>query len=122
MAASVESGWFAGHRRWEDWCSAGLGVLAVLSPVFAGVDPSLAVAFSAGITGIIITMVAMMEMLELSRWEELIELVCGAWLVASPFALDYGGALRTWHVVLGAGVIALALLELWQDRDRRLAS
>ena len=41
-------------------------------------------------------------------------------MMASPFVLDYAGMLRTWHIVLGAAVAVLAVLELWQDRNRNL--
>ncbi|MGO4838094.1 SPW repeat protein [Rhizobiaceae sp. 2RAB30] len=47
-------------------------------------------------------------------------LICGAWMVIQPFVLRYGGTLRTWHIVLGAVVALLALLEIWQDRNRAL--
>jgi hypothetical protein len=38
--------------------------------------------------------------------------------MASPFTFAYGGTLRTWHLVLGAVVALLALLELFQDWNR----
>ena len=41
----------------------------------------------------------------------------GAWLIASPFIFAYAGALSLWHYALGAAVILLAVLELWQDRN-----
>ena len=39
--------------------------------------------------------------------------------MVAPFALNYGGMLRNWHIVLGACVALLAVLEIWQDRDRQ---
>ena len=86
----------------------------------APADAGTAVVISTGLAGILITMIALLETLSLQRWEEFLELICGAWVVAAPFALGYGGVLRTCHVVLGAAVIVLALVELWQDRHRRL--
>jgi RimJ/RimL family protein N-acetyltransferase len=47
-------------------------------------------------------------------------LIGGVWIMASPFVLNYAGQLRTWHIVLGAAVALLAVLEIWQDRDRDL--
>lgn len=122
MNTSAKKAWFTEHRRWEDACSAGLGVLIVLSPALvssANMGP--AVLISTGLAGVLITMVALLEIMSLERWEEVLELVCGAWVVAAPFALGYDGVLRICHVVLGAAVIVLALVELWQDRHRRLA-
>ena len=69
----------------------------------------------------LITMIALLEVMSLQRWEEVLELVCGAWVVAAPYVLGYGGVLRISHFVLGAAVVVLALLELWQDRNRQLA-
>jgi hypothetical protein len=40
----------------------------------------------------------------------------------APYVLEYGAPLRMWHVGLGAAVAILALLELWQDNDKSLAS
>ena len=68
-----------------------------------------------------ITMLALLEIMSLQRWEEVLELACGLWVTASPILLGYGGSLRLCHFLLGGLVCALALLELWQDRNRRLA-
>lgn len=122
MSTSVKQSWFTEHRGWEDFCSAGLGVLIVLSPGLLGANVGTAIVISAGLTGVLITMIALLEIMSLRRWEELLELVCGLWVVASPIVLSYGGALRLSHFVLGAAVVVLALLELWQDRNRRLES
>ena len=121
MNTSIGKDWFTKHRSWEDFCSAGLGVLIVLSPSLFGTDVGGAIAISAGLTGVLITMIALLEVMSLQRWEELLELVCGLWVAASPLVFGYGSALRISHFALGAGVVLLALLELWQDRNRRLA-
>ena len=56
----------------------------------------------------------------LQRWEEVAEIVAGLWLIASPYVFGYSGdgTLRFWHVSLGALVVLLAALQLWQDWDR----
>jgi len=59
-------------------------------------------------------------MVSLRRWEETIETLCGVWLIASPFVFGYSGTLRSWHIALGVLVVLLAVLELWQDWDRKL--
>ena len=113
MNISARKGWFDRHRGWEDYCSAMLGVLIVLSPSLAGTDVGTAVSISAGLTGVLIAMIALLEIMALERWEEVLELVCGAWIVVSPVVLNYGGVLRFSHFVLGGLVVGLALLELW---------
>lgn len=121
MTTSVKHGWFTEHRGWEDFCSAGLGVLIVLSPLLAPGEVTTAVIVSAGLVGVLITMLALLEIMQLQRWEEVLELLCGLWVAISPLVFGYGGTLRLAHILLGAGVAILALLELWQDRKRRLA-
>jgi hypothetical protein len=69
---------------------------------------------------------AELELVALQRWEEIGEMLCGLWLIVSPFALGYAdaGNLRFWHFGLGALVALLGAIELWQDwklGDRELA-
>ena len=114
--------WLAEHRGWEDVVSACLGVLIILSPVVADIDPGVAVFISAGLAGTVITMLALLELMSLERWEEVLELAFGLWVVVSPLVFGYDGTLRLAHFVLGGAVALLALLELWQDRNRRQES
>ncbi len=120
MAYSLGHSWISEHRRWEDFLSAAIGVLVVLSPSLAAGDFATAVTVSTGFVGVMIVALAMLELMSLQRWEEVLELICGAWVIASPFVLNYGGPLRVWHFVLGGIVVALALLELAQDRNQSL--
>lgn len=104
------------HRTWEDYLGMVLGVLIVLSPAFVADDVSAAIMINAGIVGVVVLALASFELVDLHRWEEALELVCGLWLIASPFVLGYvGSALVFWHVALGAVVVLLAIFELWQD-------
>ncbi len=120
MAYSLGHSWITEHRHWEDYLSAAIGVLVVLSPSLAAGNAATAVTISTGFVGVMIVALAMLELMSLQRWEEVLELICGAWVIASPFVLTYGGQLRVWHFVLGGIVVALALLELAQDRNRNL--
>jgi hypothetical protein len=120
MNTSVKHGWFTEHRGWEDFCSAGCGVLIVLSPLLAPGEVTVAAIISAGLIGVLITMLALLEIMQLQRWEEVLEFACGLWVGVSPLVFGYGGTLRLAHFVLGGAVAVLALLELWQDRRRRL--
>jgi hypothetical protein len=110
------------HRRWEDIVSMILGAAILISPMFiANTATPTIVAFTA-LAGAAIVVLAALEQLSLHRWEEILELGCGVWVMVAPFALNYGGMLRNWHIVLGACVAALAILELWQDRDRQFGT
>ena len=61
---------------------------------------------------------AQLEIVALRKWEEFAQLICGAWLIVSPFILDYAHQdhLRYWHWVLGGTESVLAAFEIWQDR------
>lgn len=124
MAALDHHHWYSldTHRPWEDVVSMVLGAIVVIAPVFIPGVESTAVIVSTGLAGVLIIALAAMEMTNLRRWEEWLEMLCGAWLVAAPFVFGYAGTQRTLHIVIGVMVVGLALLELWQDRDRRLES
>ncbi len=106
------------HYLWEDCVSMCLGALIVLTSWVVGDVGSQAAAVNAAIVGILILALGASEFLDLRRWEEGLETVCGVWLMASPFIFGYAdaGTLRYWHFVLGAAVVLLAALELRQDR------
>lgn len=105
------------HSTLEDCVSMVLGVLIVLTSWILGDVGSPAIAINAVIVGIVVLALGASEFLDLRRWEEGLETVCGLWLTASPFIFGYAnaGALRFWHFGLGAAVVLLAALELRQD-------
>jgi len=117
---------FGVHRTWEDWVGILLGILIVLSPWFAGHEDNQTVMLNAGVIGVLVLALAAVELVELYRWEETGEIICGLWLIASPYIFGYAGAgvLQYWHFGLGAVVVLLAVMELWQDwklNDNELA-
>ncbi len=120
MDNTVQHSWFSEHRGWEDFCSALFGGLILMSPIVS--DMSVIIAVNAGLFGVLIAGLAMLEFMSLQRWEEKLELACGGWVMASPFVFQYGGDLRMMHMIFGAAVVALALFELWQDRKGRMDS
>jgi hypothetical protein len=120
------AGMFKVHRTWEDWVGMALGVLIGFSPWFTGQQGDAVVSWNAVIIGALVLALAALELAGLQRWEEVGELVCGLWLIASPFLFGYTGTgtLGYWHFVLGVLVVLLAAWELWQDwklSDKELA-
>lgn len=105
------------HYTWEDFLGLLLGVVIVASPWLAGQMPSPMVSLNAGLVGTLVFALAALSFVGLQRWEEVIELLCGVWLIATPFVFGYAnaGQLRYWHFALGCVVAVLAALELWQD-------
>ena len=108
------------HRRWEDVVLMILGAAILVSPMFGDNTGNTTMVVTTAIAGAGIAILAGLEQLFPRRWEEFLALLCGVWVMISPFVLEYGGALRAWHIGLGAAVAALAILELWQDRNRSL--
>ena len=108
------------HRRWEDIALMLLGAAIMVSPMFIDSAGNSTMVAATALVGAAIVVIGGLEQLALQRWEEFLALLGGLWMMASPFVLDYAGMLRTWHIVLGAAVAVLALLELWQDRNRNL--
>ena len=105
------------HRTWEDGASLMLGLMIGLSPWFYDEPAVPAVLLNSALIGLAVLALAQLEILLLRRWEEVAQLVCGVWLIASPLIFDYAHQdhLRYWHWALGGFVSALAAFELWQD-------
>jgi len=116
-AAMMRIRFFGRHRNWEDWLGMLLGVLIGLSPWFPGQMGTQTMMFNAVVVGALVFVLGELEAADLHRWQEGGEIALGSWLVASPFMFGYSanGTLRFWHFVLGAVVVILAVLELWQD-------
>ena len=122
---------FGVHRTWEDWIVMLLGVAIALSPwpaqhAYLGCPSVTAVVWNSMLVGILVSSLGAVELVNLHRWEQAGEIACGAWLIASPFTFAYAGVglLRYWHFGLGAAVLLLAVIELWQDwnlSDKQLA-
>jgi hypothetical protein len=106
------------HRSWQDWFLLALGTLIFISPAIADSGYHGLPAASTVIVGLIIMFVAQLEIVALSRWEEIINLICGAWIAAAPLVLGYDSQLRFWHFGLGGLVVIIVLFELWQRKQK----
>ena len=120
------------HRTWEDWCGMLVGALIVASPWFPIQDDVAVTGISrlalanAIIVGLVVFGLGQLEYVALQRWEEILTIVIGLWLIVSPYFLGYSGAgfLRVYHTSLGSVVVLLGVLQLWQDwelNDRDMA-
>jgi hypothetical protein len=115
-------GFLKTHRTREDWGGMLLGALIVASPWF----PIHEEAVTAGHQMIILNTVAIglvvfglsqLEYVALQRWQEVTTILVALWLIVSPYVLGYSGEgfLRIYHTSLGAVVVLLGVLQLWQD-------
>ena len=104
------------HRTWEDWFGMVLGLLIALSPWIVGRPEGELPMLNAIAVGAAVLLLAETELVDLHRWEESLALLCGLWLIVSPFVFGYAETtLATWHFALGGIVALLAVIELWQD-------
>lgn len=114
---------FGTHRPWEDWLGMLLGVLIMVSPWFpmqvsdvVDVERSHLV-LNSFVVGMLVLGLAQLEYVALHRWEEVASILLGLWLIASPVIFGYSEdqALQLWHILLGALVVMIGALQLWQD-------
>lgn len=104
------------HARLEDWVMILLGAVAAFTPWLVTATPARPIALATFAIGTMIALVGLIELVRLLRFEEILHLALGAFLAAAPWLLGYlGTQLATWHHVIGAVVMLLALIELWQD-------
>ena len=107
-------------KQWQDWSSWALGIWLLLSPwaLFFEYEPT--AMHNALAIGTLIIVAEVVELSIFRDWEEWINVVLGAWLLISPWALGIAsGAARVNFMIVGALVMALALYEI---RDMRSGS
>lgn len=104
------------HTRLEDWVMIVLGTVAAFTPWLVAETPARPIALATFAIGTMIALVGLIELIRLLRIEEILHLALGAFLAAAPWLFGYPGTeLATWHHVIGAVTMLLALVELWQD-------
>ncbi|RXH26820.1 MULTISPECIES: SPW repeat protein [Bradyrhizobium] len=111
------------HRTWEDWCGMLLGAAIVASPWFPIQDPAVnahqTMILNTVAIGLVVFGISQLEYVALQRWQEVTTILIGLWLIASPYVMGYSGDgfLRVYHTGLGAVLVLLGVLQLWQDWD-----
>lgn len=71
----------------------------------------------AWISGAILSIFSTATVFAFVKWEQLINLLIGCWILASPWVLNFQHT-AAMHVAIGIGavVVYLSMLELWLDR------
>jgi hypothetical protein len=90
-----------------------------LSPWLLGFSYT-AAGLNAWASGLLLGLVSIVAVLSYSEWEEWIDLALGAWILGSPWALDFpaDSAATKVHVMIGLIVTVLAVVELWKEHHR----
>jgi len=106
---------FSLPRHWEDWIGVALGFWLLASPMALayGEMPATQNAF---LVGVLLISIEVVELAFFRLWEEWINVVLGAWLVASPWVLGATDVAMANLVIVGLLVMALALYEIWDER------
>jgi hypothetical protein len=108
-------------NRWQDWANLVLGVWLFLSPWILGFaargEPTATVttaASNAWIFGVIIAVLSIAALARAQPWEEWINLLCGIWLVISPWVLGYSANMTPlWNaLIVGVLVFIMAVWDL----------
>ena len=107
---------FTPPRHWEDWCSWGLGIWLCISPWVLRFDLQPIALQAAVVTGFLLILVEAVTLSVFRAWEEWINVVLAAWLIAAPWLLGVADLAATVNfVVVGALVLALAVYEIQQS-------
>lgn len=107
------------HRSWEDFAAFALGGLIVASPFIAGFEGMTMMLVTTVVAGGLVMAIGLLELAAHRIPEQAVALICGLWMIASPYVFGYVGDLRAWHMGLGVLVTLLALLELWQPHGKK---
>jgi hypothetical protein len=107
-------------KQWEDWCSWLLGIWLCISPWALEFDLEPTATRTAVISGILVILAEVMTLSVFRAWEEWINVILGAWVVACPWAWSINSsAARNNFFVVGLLVLALAFYEIWDERRQK---
>ena len=106
---------FTPPRHWEDWVSWGLGIWLCISPWVLHFDLQPVALQAAVITGFLLILIEAVTLSAFRAWEEWLNVVLSAWLIAAPWLIGVTDLAATVNfVVVGAAVLALAIYEIQQ--------
>ncbi len=106
-------------KKAQDWINLVLAVCLFASPWALGFAAEAMPAWNAWIVGIVLGIFAVATLSMFAEWEEWANLVLAAWLVVSPWVLQFAtnqSAMWT-HVVIGLLVAAMSAWAVWDNRQ-----
>ncbi len=106
-------------KHWQDPVNLILGLWMIISPWVLGYESEAAATSNAVILGIVIAVLAALELFTVTAWEEWGNFVLGLWLVISPWVLGFRSVSSAMSndVVIGIVVAVLAIWALGTDKD-----
>src|SRR5215469_12037780 len=110
---------FTPPKGWENWATLLIGVWLCASPWLLQLDDPAAMQNFVAV-GFLVIIGELFTFYTLRFWEEWINIVLGAWLLVSPWAMAFTSpAATTSAVVVGLLLLALSFYEMWDDRPRQ---
>jgi len=107
--------------RWQDWMNALLGLWLIAVPLLMGYDQGYAgiAAKNSYLSGIGLIVLALLGLLARLAWREWLVLALGAWLIVSPFALDFADEpLAMWNTAITGIVVFIATVARLRARGK----
>ena len=103
-----------GQTRWQDWANLIFGVWMLISPAVLAMATTGPAAWNAYIVGIAVGVVAIIALIQPAGWEEVINLLLGLWLLASPWLVGFAAvaAAVTNQVIFGLLIVIGAVWAL----------
>jgi hypothetical protein len=103
-------------RTQTNLLNAMFGALLFVSPWLLGFSGE-AAGWNAWISGAALVAVSVTAVRHFSEWEEWIDLALGAWILASPWTLNFpaGSTQVKIHVLAGGVATILSAVELWEE-------
>ncbi len=104
-------------KQWEDWTNWGLGIWLCISPWALLFSNDATATKNAVVVGFLVILAEVVTLSVFQVWEEWVNVVLGAWLVASPWILAIpDSTARANFVIVGLLILGLALYEIWDAR------
>jgi len=110
---------FKPPKDWEDWATLVLGLWSAASPWVLPLSDAIAVQNLVAV-GFLVIVGEVYTFYTPRIWEEWINIVLGAWLVVSSWALGISDSRAiTNTIIVGLLLIAVGCYEMWQERMER---
>jgi hypothetical protein len=107
------------ENNWQDWVNLILAAWLFISPWVLGFAHQQRPSWNAWIVGIVVVVLSIAALTQLQLWEEWVNLLLGAWLFISPWALGFSGsATVSWNAwIIGGLIFLIAACELSSVRQ-----
>ncbi|HEX8963052.1 MAG TPA: SPW repeat protein [Rhodocyclaceae bacterium] len=106
-------------KHWQDPANIVLGLWMIVSPWVLAYSGDAPATSNAVIIGVVVAVLAALELFNVTAWEEWVNFILGIWLVISPWVLRFSAdrTATSNDVVLGIVIAVLAIWALGTDRD-----